>query len=120
MDDNKAFFNEIEQYPIPDLELICKTQKDLYSAEEMAVIEDVLQKKRAAAKLTDDDDRFMVTLFCVAGLLSFLIGAVIGVAMLIKGAKGHPRWTSAGKKTLLAAFISLLIQLFLWSGGFSV
>ena len=46
--DLDALVNEMEQYSISDLELICRTQKDLYSKEEMQIIHDILEKKKAS------------------------------------------------------------------------
>ena len=123
MDDNDArdrLADEMAGCTISDLETILRTQKELYSEEEMAIIQEILQKKKTALKLTDDEMRFAVTMFCIAGLLSPAAGVVIGIIMLIKGAKGHPRWMGAAKKTFLAVFISILIWLFLYSGGFHV
>jgi hypothetical protein len=42
---NETFLNEIKDYSIKDLELIRDTQKDLYTAEEMKVICDVIEEK---------------------------------------------------------------------------
>ncbi len=42
MDNQKNILNEINEYSILDLKLIINTQRDLYTAEEMAVIEERL------------------------------------------------------------------------------
>ncbi|MDE5854943.1 MAG: hypothetical protein K2O36_02860 [Ruminococcus sp.] len=44
--DKEALISEISRYDISDLELIYKTQKDLYSIEEMHIISEILEQKK--------------------------------------------------------------------------
>lgn len=120
MDNNNdldKFVSEIEQYSISDLELIYQTQKELYSKEEIEIIKDILEKKKTSLKQITDDFNFTVTLFCIVGLLSPISGLVTGIIMIIKDS---PKWKNIGKTTLLAVFISVIIRVFLYSGGFMV
>lgn len=115
--DRDSFVREMDTYSIPDLELICRTQKDVYTAEEMQLIEEVLESKKQQKKKAGSDIRFGETLFCIVALLTPISGAVAGIIML---AAGSSEWKQAGKRTLIAAFVSILIRLFLYSGGFAV
>lgn len=115
--DSEALIREMGQYSISDLELICRTQEELYSKEEMEIIREILDRKRAAAKQTPDDFGFAVTLFCIVAVLTPVSGLIVSIVMLLKRPQ---RWKSAGKKTLLAVLISVIIRIFLCSGGFSV
>ena len=62
----------------------------------------------------------MATIFCIAALLLPVAGLVAGVIMIIAGIKGDPKWKSAGKKTLVAVIISVMLRSFLYSGGFKI
>ena len=115
--DSETLVTEMEHYSISDLELICRTQEELYSKEEMELIREILERKKSAAKQTPDEFGFAVTLFCIVAVLTPVSGLVVGIVMLIKGS---PRWKNAGKKTLLAVLISVIIRIFLYSGGFSI
>ena len=120
MDNNKEsdkFVSEIEQYSISDLVLILHTENELYSKDELEIIQDLLEKKKTSLKLSTADFDFAVILFCIVGLLSLPSALITGVIMMIKGS---PKWKVVGKKTLLAAFISLIIRIFLSMGGFSI
>ena len=112
-----ALIAEMEQYSIADLKLILRTQKELYSQEELDVIRNVLAKRKDALRLETAELDFGVTLFCIVGVLTPISGLLTGIIMLIKGS---PRWKDAGKKTLLAVLISVIIRVFLYSGGFSI
>ena len=116
----EKFVSEMEQYSVPDLELICNTQKELYSDEEMAAIQDILRKKKVVSKKTGDKFYIVATIFCIAALLLPVAGLVAGVIMIIAGIKGDPKWKSAGKKTLVAVIISVMLRSFLYSGGFKI
>lgn len=115
--DRENFIREIEKYSIPDLELIVNTQKDVYSAEEMQIIEEELEKKKASEKEKSSDYRIAETLFCILGLLLPVFGIIVGVVLLIAGSADYKK---IGKRTLIAAFISLVIRAFLMIGGFSI
>lgn len=112
--DNEQFISELEKYSISDLELIVKTQKELYSTEEMQIIEDMLQEKKASKKKKRSDIDFAETLFCIVGLLSPLSGLITGIIMLIVGSEN---WKRVGRRTLIATAISVIIIMFLYSGG---
>ena len=116
----EKFVSEMEQYSVPDLELICNTQKELYSDEEMAAIQDILRKKKVVSKKTGDKFYIVATIFCIAALLLPVAGLVAGVIMIIAGIKGDPKWKSTGKKTLVAVIISVMLRSFLYSGGFKI
>ena len=116
----EKFVSEMEQYSVPDLELICNTQKELYSDEEMAAIQDILRKKKVVSKKTGDKFYIVATIFCITALLLPVAGLVAGVIMIIAGIKGDPKWKSAGKKTLVAVIISVMLRSFLYSGGFKI
>lgn len=42
----EEFLKEYQDYPIEDLELICSTQEDLYSKEELQIICELIEKKQ--------------------------------------------------------------------------
>lgn len=115
--DKEAFISEIEKYSISDLELIVNTQKDVYSAEEMQLIEEELERKRASEKKENSDYRIVETLFCIVGLLAPFCGFIAGIVLLIAGSADYKK---IGKRTILASFISVLIRAFLMIGGFSI
>lgn len=115
--DNEKLIAEISRYDISDLKLIYETQKDLYSIEEMQIISEVLQQKKAEHKKSVSEAKFGETLFYIVGLLTPLSALVVGIIML---AVGSPIWKSTGKKTLFVVFIAVLIRIFLYSGGFKI
>ena len=114
--DNEQFISDIEKYTISDLELIVKTQAELYSKEEMEIIKDTLQKKKALEKESRSDIYIVETLFCIVGLLSPLSGLIAGIVMLIAGSDKLKR---TGRRTLIATAVSVIIIIFLYSGGIS-
>ena len=101
------FISEIDGLNIFDLELICTDQKELYTAEEMQIIEEVLEQKRQENKKPLPDFAFGEALFCLVSILSPIVGLIVGIIMLVKGSA---RWKKAGKRILAAAFISVLIR----------
>lgn len=113
----EAFISEIEKYSILDLELIINTQKDVYSAEEMQIIEEELEKKKVSEKEKSSDLRIVETLFCIVGLIVPVCGFIVGIVMMIAGSEDYKR---IGKRTILASFISVVIGAFLMIGGFSL
>lgn len=115
--DREAFISDIEKYNISDLELIIKTQQELYSNEEMQLIKDVLKQKKNAQKTNRSDIEFAETLFCIVGLLSPISGIVVGIIMLIAGSAN---WKRVGKRMFLVVIIAVMIRLFLYGGGFSM
>lgn len=115
--DIRDFIREAEGYTVPELELICTTQKDLYTPEEMQIIVEVLACKRKQEKNVRSKAEFGETIFCIISLLIPIIGFIAGILLL---AAGPPKWKRTGKRVLLAAFISVLIRVFLNAGGFSV
>lgn len=115
--DREKFIDEISVYSISDLELIYTTQKELYSAEEMQIIGEILEQRKSEYKKAVYSERFAELLFCIVGLLSPFSGFVVGVIMLFSRS---PIWKATGKKTLCAVFIAVLIWLFILNGGFKV
>lgn len=115
--DKEQFISDIEKYTISDLELIVKTQAELYSKEEMEIIEDVLEKKKALQKESRSDIYSVETLFCIVGLLSPWSGLIAGLVMLFAGSDKLKR---VGRRTLIATAISVVIIIFLYSGGISL
>lgn len=114
--DKESLIDEIERYSISDLELIITDQKELYSKEELQIIEDIYKKKTSIKKKISDID-YAKTLLCIAALFNPFGGLVIGVIVLITGSAD---WKGVGKQTLLATVISVLIRIFLHAGGFSI
>ena len=112
-----TFLTELKQYSVSDLELIYRTQKELYSPHELELLKELLEQKKISLKETTAEFDFGVTLFCIVSILTPISGLAAGVIMLIKGTS---KWKTAGKKTLLAALISFIIRIFLYSGGFSI
>ncbi|MDE5765410.1 MAG: hypothetical protein K2N49_07325 [Ruminococcus sp.] len=115
--DREKFIDEISICSIPDLELIYKTQKDLYSAEELDIISEVLEQKKLEYKKFVSEQRFAETLFCIVALLAPTSALIVGVIMLFSRSSVYK---SIGKKTLLVVFISVLIRVFIYSGGFKI
>lgn len=107
----------MSRYDISDLELIYKTQKDLYSIEEMQIISEILEQKKTERKKFASEAEFGEMLFYIIGLLTPLSALIVSIIMLVAGS---PRWKSTGKKTLFAVFIAVLIRIFLYSGGFNI
>ena len=105
--DRDAFISEINSYSISDLELICADQKDLYTAEEMQLIEEMLEHKKQENKKHLSEIAFGEALFCLVSILAPIEGLIVGIIMLVKGS---PRWKKSGKRILFAAFISVLIR----------
>lgn len=105
--DREAFIYEMNNYCISDLELICADQKELYTAEEMQLIEEILESKKQENKKSVSEVAFGEALFCLVSLLAPIDGLIVGIIMLVAGS---PRWKKAGKRTLLAVFISMLIR----------
>lgn len=115
--DKEALIAEMSKYEISDLELVCKTQKELYSIEEMQIIEEILEQKKTEHKKSVSEAKFGETLFCIVGLLTPLSALIVGIIMIVAGS---PIWKSVGKKTLFVVFIAVLIRIFLYSGGFTI
>lgn len=105
--DRESFTSEIESCSISDLELICTDQKDLYTTEELQLIEEILERKKQEIKNSVSEVAFGEAIFCLVSILAPIEGAIAGVIMLVKGS---PRWKDAGKRTLFAVFISVLIR----------
>lgn len=115
--DRGEFIYEMNRYCISDLELIFTDQKDLYTAEEMQLIEKILENKKQENKKSVSEVAFGEALFCLVSILTPIVGLIVGIIML---AAGSPRWKEAGKRTLFAVFISVFIKVFLYSGGFRI
>lgn len=115
--DREKIIDEMSIYSISDLELIYKTQKDLYSIEELQIISEVLEQKKSEYKKFLSEQKFGETLFCIVALLSPFSALIVGVIMIFSRS---PIWKSTGKKTLLVVFISILIRVFIYSGGFNI
>lgn len=105
--DRNKLIDEISGCNIFELELICKDQKELYTDEEMQLIEEILEQKRQENKKPLSDIAFAEVLFCLVSILAPIEGLIVGVIMLFKKS---PRWKKAGMRTLLAVFISVLIR----------
>lgn len=115
--DREKFIDEISIYSISDLELIYKTQKDLYSIEELQIISEMLKQKKSEYKKFVSEQKFGEMLFCIVALLTPFSALIVGIIMLFARL---PVWKSTGKKTLLVVFISVLIRVFIYSGGFNI
>lgn len=113
--DRETFINEMNRYFISDLELICADQKELYTAEEIQIIEEILEYRKQENKKSVSEVAFGEALFCLVSILAPIEGLIVGIIML---AAGSPRWKTAGKRTLFAVFISVFIRIFLSGGGF--
>ena len=115
--DREAFIREMEKYCISDLELICADQKELYTDEEIQLIEEILEHRKQENKKSVSEVVFGEARFCLVSILSPIVGLIVGIIMLVAGS---PRWKEAGKRTLFAVFISIFIRVFLYSGGFRI
>ncbi len=105
--DKDKLIDEVSGCNIFELELICKDQKELYTDEEMQLIEEFLEQKRQESKKPFSIIAFAEALFCIVSILVPIGGLIVGFIMLLKKS---PQWKKAGKHILLAAFISALIQ----------
>lgn len=144
--DRTAFEAELNRYTQEELRLIYATQQDVYSEEELEMIAARLEpvpEPKKAKKLTvicwilscivpffgiilglmlrgetDERRRKLGSDLLVCGCLPTIgLGVLIGGVMLFS--KDEQKKT-VGKKCLAASFISLMLGLFLLSGGFSV
>lgn len=115
----KDFFDELCDMDLADLELIYRDQRELYSDEEAALIEDIYHRRKDAEAEEYNNRQFALTMFCLMALLSPFAGVLGGIIMLVH-CRNNEKWKNAGWRTLLAAFISLLILVFLNAGGFKI
>lgn len=144
--DRTAFEAELNRYTQDELRLIYTTQKDVYSEEELAVIAERLKPVPEPEK-TSPLTVICFLLSCIVPLFGILLGLMlrrdederrrklgsellvcgclptVGLGVIIGGIllfSKDEQNKSAGKKCLAASFISLMLCLFLLSGGFSV
>ncbi len=116
---NKVFFDELSNMNLTDLELIYRDQRELYSDEDFDLIDDIYHRRKDAETTEYSNWQFSLSVFCVMALLSPAAGVAAGIMMLIRG-KRHEKWKEAARRTLAAAFISLIILIFLRTGGFRI
>lgn len=144
--DRAAFEAELNRYTQEELRLILATQQDVYSEEELAIIAARLEPAPEPEK-TKPLTVICYILSCIVPLFGIILGLMlrgdedaqrkklgsdllvcgclpaIGIGVIIGGillfAKDEQKKT-VGKKCLAASFISLMLGLFLLSGGFSI
>lgn len=114
--DKNSFINEMEGYSISDLKLIITDQKELYSKEELQIIEDIYKKKNSIKEEKSNID-YAEALFCIMGVIIPFGGLVSGIIMLITGSAA---WKRVGRHTLSSTAISVLIRIFIYNGGFNI
>lgn len=144
--DRTAFEAELNRYTQEELRLIYATQKDVYSKEELALIAARLEPAPEPEK-TRPLTVICYILSCILPLFGIILGAMlhtdqderrrklgsdllvcgclptVGAGILIGGillfSKDEQK-KAVGKKCIAAAFISLMLCLFLMSGGFRI
>lgn len=144
--DRTAFEAELNRYTQEELRLIYATQKDVYSEEELALIAARLEPAPEPEK-TRPLTVICYILSCILPLFGIILGAMlrtdqdkrrrklgsdllvcgclptVGAGIVIGGillfSKDEQK-KAVGKKCIAAAFISLMLCLFLMSGGFRI
>ena len=148
--DREAFEKELDGYSQEELYLIYRTQQDVYSPEEIEMIgarlhavPEAVTEKPKTSPLTV----LCYVLSCIVPLFGLLLGAVLrseqderrkrlggdflvcgclpafGLGVIIGGillASNDEQKKSLGKKCMATSFISLMLLMFFWSGGFRI
>ncbi len=115
--DHLSLRDELRGYTLSELTLIAATQRDVYSPEEMALIEAEIEQRKEAEDAARDESVRKDTLPCLLSLLLPPVGLFIGAMFLFSD---DPQNKKTGKRCLLATFISLLLFSYFISGGIRI
>ena len=113
--DREKLTAEMSGYSISELEMICETQGEYYTDEEMDLITVILEQKRQEEKTAESKGLLRETIYCVIALLFNVVGLILGIYLLLSH---DPNKKKMGKHVMIAAFISVLLGVFLLMGGF--
>ena len=109
--DKEAFLLQYEAYSTADLKLIRDTQQSLYTAEEMALIEELLDRR--AEEQNQSAKRY--TWFYVLSLFIPLMGIIAGIAFL---RSPEPEENKTGRQCIITGVIAILLWTMFVFGGF--
>jgi len=111
--DKEAFLKQYETYSAEDLRLIRDTQQDRYTAEEMTLIESLIERQHEQEKT--ESKRY--TGFYILSFLIPLAGVIAGIIYL---RSPQQEMHKVGRQCLITGMISLLLWSFFWFGGFRI
>jgi hypothetical protein len=110
--DKDEFLKQYENYSVEDLRLIRDSQQELYTDEEMLLIESLIA--RSSEQKTEDGKKhiWLYVLSCLIPLAGFIVSIIF--------LRSHePQERKIGRQCLITSIIALLLWAFFNMGGFS-